>query len=231
MARIRTVKPDLFRHETLFEAEQRTKLPLRLAYIGLFTACDRDGRFKWKPKTLKLDVLPYDEIDFSRVLDALATRGFVVRYASPQGEIGWIPSFTRHQVINNRESDSQLPPPDEETMKTLALSRVPHACRTCDGRGCDACKGEGKGREGNKEGKEGEARFAPPTREELDLAAAKIGLPSVEVDKFVAYFGSNGWMVGRNKMKSWQHALNNWRLRWETERSNRRQPQLIGTVS
>ena len=80
MARIRTVKPDLFRHETLFEAEQRTKLPLRLAYIGLFTACDRDGRFKWKPKTLKLDVLPYDEIDFSRVLDALATHEFIVKY-------------------------------------------------------------------------------------------------------------------------------------------------------
>lgn len=73
------------------------------------------------------------------------------------------------------------------------------------------------------------ARFTPPTRDELDLAAAKLGMTSVEVDKFVAYYGSNGWRVGRNPMKSWQHALTNWKLRWETERANRRQPVLIGT--
>ncbi len=227
--RIRTIKPEFFTHEGLFDAEKATKLPLRVAFVGLWCAADREGRFRWEPRRLGVQILPYDGTDFSRVLDALATRGFVVRYASQHGDIGWIPSFTRHQVINNRESDSQLPPPDEETLKTLALSRVGHASGTREERDDHASQGEGKGREGNKEGKEGERRFAPPTREELDLESAKIGLPSVEVDKFVAYFGSNGWMVGRNKMKSWQHALNNWRLRWETERANRRQPQLIGT--
>lgn len=56
------------------------------------------------------------------------------------------------------------------------------------------------------------ARFTPPTREELDLAAAKLGMSSVEVDKFVAYYGSNGWRVGRNPMKSWQHALTRWHI-------------------
>lgn len=55
-------------------------------------------------------------------------------------------------------------------------------------------------------------RFTPPTREELDLAAAKLGMASVEVDKFVAYYGSNGWRVGRNPMKSWQHALTRWHI-------------------
>ena len=218
--RIRTVKPEFFTHEALFDAEKATKLPLRVAFVGLWCAADREGRFRWEPRRLGVQILPYDGVDFARVLDALATRGFVVRYASQHGEIGWIPSFTRHQVINNRESDSSLPAPDEETLKTLALSRVPHACPTCAGRGCDACKGEGKGREGNKEGKEGEGRFAPPTREELDLAAAKIGLASTEVDKFVAYYGSNGWRVGRNPMRSWQHALTRWKL--TSDEHNRR---------
>lgn len=216
--RIRTVKPEFFTHEGLFDAEKATKLPLRVAFVGLWCAADREGRFRWEPRRLGVQILPYDGADFARVLDALATRGFVVRYASTQGEIGWIPSFARHQVINNRESDSQLPPPDEETMKTLALSRVPHACPTCAGRGCDACKGEGKGREGNKEGKEGEGRFTPPTREELDLAAAKIGLAPVEVDKFVAHYGANGWRVGKNPMKSWVHALTKWKLNADEHR-------------
>ena len=58
MARIRTIKPEFFRHEALFEAEQATGLPLRVAYAGLFTAADREGRFKWSPRSLKLDCLP-----------------------------------------------------------------------------------------------------------------------------------------------------------------------------
>lgn len=55
-------------------------------------------------------------------------------------------------------------------------------------------------------------RFVEPTRDELDLAAAKLGMAPNEVDKFVAYYGSNGWRVGRNPMKSWQHALTRWHL-------------------
>ena len=58
------------------------------------------------------------------------------------------------------------------------------------------------------------ARFAKPTREELDLHAAKIGLPQNEVDAFVNYFESNGWKVGKNPMKSWPHAMATWAARW-----------------
>ena len=48
MARIRTIKPEFFRHEALYEAEHETGLPLRVAYAGLWTAADREGRFQWK---------------------------------------------------------------------------------------------------------------------------------------------------------------------------------------
>ncbi len=43
MPRIRSVKPELFTHERLFEAESDYKLPLRLAFIALFTQCDQWG--------------------------------------------------------------------------------------------------------------------------------------------------------------------------------------------
>lgn len=72
---------------------------------------------------------------------------------------------------------------------------------------------------GGKEPKAPRPRFVEPTREELDLAAAKLGMAPVEVDKFVAYYGSNGWRVGRNPMRSWQHALTRWKL---TSDENRR---------
>jgi hypothetical protein len=143
MARIRSIKPSFFRHEELFEAEKETGLPLRLAFAGLWTAADREGRFKWSARNLKLDCLPYDDVDFSRVLDALTTRGFIVKYTVNGAEFGFIPSWKSHQVINNREAASELPEPNENNTLTRD-ARVVHASPTP----LKSAQGEGKGREG-----------------------------------------------------------------------------------
>lgn len=112
MTKIRTIKPDLFRHEKLFEAEQQFQLPLRMAFIGLFTCCDREGRFRWRPKQLKLDVLPYDDVDFEKILIALHETGFINKYTVDHETYGYIPSWRKHQRINTREPDSVLPAPE-----------------------------------------------------------------------------------------------------------------------
>lgn len=113
MGRIRTVKPELFIHEHLFEAEAQSGLPLRIAFVGLFTQCDREGRFKWRPKTLKLGVLPYDELDFELVLETLVQIGLVQQYRSGNDLYGHIPTWGKHQCINNKERESEIPPPSE----------------------------------------------------------------------------------------------------------------------
>ena len=142
MGRIRTVKPELFRHEGLFELERESGLPVRIAFAGLFCCCDRDGRFEWKPKTLKLDVLPWDECDFSRVLDALLTRGFIRKYASEDREFGYIPSWPKHQIINNREKESDLPDPVNcEDVSDACSTRAPRVTEITQGKGR-----EGKGK-------------------------------------------------------------------------------------
>lgn len=145
--RIRTIKPEFFLHDALFEAEKESALPLRIAYIGLWCAADREGRFRWEPRRLGAAIMPYDCIDFSRVLDALSTRGFIERHASEGVDFGVIPSFKRHQIINNRETPSNLPEPSEESMVIGTPTREPRdadACGTRDPRP----KAEGKGREG-----------------------------------------------------------------------------------
>ena len=144
MGRIRTIKPEFFRHADLYDAERETGLPLRLAFAGLWTAADKSGRFKWKPRELKLDCLPHDDVDFSRVLDALTTRGWLVRYAVQGVEYGAIPTWETHQVINNRETPSKLPAPNENNTLTRE-ARVPDATATPH---------KGKGREGEREGEE-----------------------------------------------------------------------------
>ena len=53
-------------------------------------------------------------------------------------------------------------------------------------------------------------RFQKPTVEELTAEAIKIGLPITEVDKFLNYYESNGWKVGKNPMKSWPATMKGW---------------------
>lgn len=159
MARIRTVKPGLFRHEKLYKLERDSGLPVRFAFAGLFTAADREGRFKWRPGELKLDVLPYDhDVDFSRVLDALASRGFLQKYEVDGEEFGCIPTWRLHQVINNRESKSNIPPPTASGARIIEVLSDFTDVSTRGPRVEDATgtrlvqdRGEGKGRE--KEGK------------------------------------------------------------------------------
>lgn len=123
--RIRTIKPEFFLHENLFDAEQRTGLPLRMAFVGLWTCADREGRFEWRPRPLKACIMPYDDVDFSAVLDALSANGFIRPYSINGKDYGMIPSWKSHQVINQRESESKIP--DIEGIQGVDLHMHAHA--------------------------------------------------------------------------------------------------------
>ena len=143
MGRIRTIKPSFFRHEGLQELQASTAQPVMLVFAGLLTVVDREGRFIWKPKTLKLDVLPFLDYDLAESLTLLADKGFLRAYEIAGAKYGDIPTFLKHQVINAREADSSIPPFDPTCACTeiivQAQEQPVHA------------RGEGKGREGNKE--------------------------------------------------------------------------------
>jgi hypothetical protein len=171
--RIRSIKPEFFKHEGLYDLERETGLPIRIAFAGLWTCCDREGRFEWRPRWLKTEILPYDEVDFSRVLDALATRGFLVKYAIGSEIYGCIPSWKKHQVINNKELPSVLPSPTESILiqepdaSLTRVARVADASQTRESPVTDACttalfipEAEGE-RERNGNGK-GEAASPAP---------------------------------------------------------------------
>jgi hypothetical protein len=164
--RIRSIKPEFFHHEGLFEAELETKLPIRVAFAGLWCIADREGRFKWEPRRIGVQVLPYDGVDFSRVLDALTTRGFVFKYRVDDEYFGCIPSFLKHQVVNNKERASILP----DYLENGAITEEIDASATREPRDDDACHKEGKG---TRKGKEGvSTRELPP---ELEAFRLRVG--------------------------------------------------------
>jgi len=170
MARIRSIKPQFFRHRRLFIAEQESGLPLRVAFAGLWTCADREGRFRWEPDELKLDCLPYDEVDFARVMHALFTRGFIVRYASSGREYGFIPGFLDHQIVNNREAASVIPEPPENLSDLIEGAREVDASSTRDPRDTIQIEGKGKGREQEGKGTEiGTRRETRPRNNDFEV--------------------------------------------------------------
>lgn len=52
-------------------------------------------------------------------------------------------------------------------------------------------------------------RFAPPTVDEVRDYCLERG-NHVDPQRFVDYYTSNGWMVGKNKMKDWKAAVRTW---------------------
>ncbi len=133
MARIRTIKPEFFTSEDIV-----SMTPLaRLFYVSLWCEADREGRLEWKPGTFKMRYLPGDNCDVAELAQELISRGLIVLYSVDGKQFAEIPTFTEHQVINNRESVSTIPPRDKNASRT----RAPRV------------KAEGKGRKG-KEGKE-----------------------------------------------------------------------------
>lgn len=209
MPRIRTVKPELHKHLKLFELEEKSELPIRLAFISLFSMADRRGIFEWIPRQLKIDCLPYDDVNFADVLDALATGGFVVKYTIDNRDYGLIPGFRDHQFINNKEKPSLMPDPPPELTSTRS------------GRVADALP-SGKERDGNespkeRKGKEGKVPestrgFTPPTLDEVKQYCRENNY-NINPEKFMHHYGSNGWKVGKNKMVSWKSAVGGWSAR------------------
>ena len=59
-------------------------------------------------------------------------------------------------------------------------------------------------------------RFIPPTLEEVKAYCSCNGY-NVDCERFVAFYESNGWKVGKNKMKDWKASVRGWHSRNKAE--------------
>lgn len=78
----------------------------------------------------------------------------------------------------------------------------------------------------NKEYVRKRTSFTKPTIEEIKERIAEMNY-NIDAERFFNYYESNGWMVGRSKMKSWQSALANWakeKPRHQPQQSSNRKP-------
>lgn len=61
----------------------------------------------------------------------------------------------------------------------------------------------------DKNNKAKSKRFVPPTLEQVQEYSRERG-NYVDAQRFIDFYESKGWMVGKNKMKDWKAAVRNW---------------------
>ncbi|MBZ5522152.1 MAG: hypothetical protein LAP21_07915 [Acidobacteriia bacterium] len=169
MARIRTIKPVFARHEKLQELESASpQLRPMLTFCCLWPQCDRAGRFEWRPKQLKLDILPFVDYDLGETMELLAKHDFIRRYEVGGKVYGYVPSWDDHQCPNAKECASRIPaPPQHDT--GIVPERLQHDASMAPGQfehdtGMVQAHGEVEVEVERKKGREGEFNVAETAR-------------------------------------------------------------------
>lgn len=122
--RIRSLKPGFFKNEELAELSPWH----RLCYEGLWCCADREGRMQDRPKRLKAEIFPYDELNIDLLLWDLSRSGFIVRYVIGSQPLICIPSFDAHQHPRQDEAVSVLAafsPGTERLVESLDTTTFP----------------------------------------------------------------------------------------------------------
>ena len=109
MARARNIKPGFFKNEELVELPFET----RLLFIGLWTMADREGRLEDRPKKIKMELFPEDDLNIDNLLNQLAEKEFILRYEVEGCKYIEVLNFKKHQNPHHKEQASSIPAPDK----------------------------------------------------------------------------------------------------------------------
>lgn len=146
--RARNIKPGFYKNDQLAECS----LAARLLFPGLWMIADREGRLEYRPKRIKAEVFPYDDVDVSALVGELAREGLVVEYEVGGAAYLWITGFKKHQNPHRNEKASELPvcPQERETTELQQQAEKGYTKESCKGEN-DSSKGTNDSGKGTNE--------------------------------------------------------------------------------
>ncbi|KAA0579032.1 hypothetical protein FZ983_17055 [Azospirillum sp. B21] len=105
MARIRSTHPGQWTDEEFVECQ-----PLaRLLALALRNEADDQGVFEWKPTTLKMRLMPADNVDVGALLAELEAHRLVVKFEAAGKVYGAIRNFIQYQRVKKPSKVHPLP--------------------------------------------------------------------------------------------------------------------------
>jgi len=213
MGRIRYIKPDFFKDDDLGEMHFET----RLLFAGLWTIADKAGRLEDRPKRIKVELFPYDDIDIEENLRTLAKNKassgspFINRYENCGQFYIQIVNWNKHQKPHHTEKESVIPGFFEKAKNDTKRK----------GNGEGDGKGNGKVKAARSECEVNEQlsngyltvktnRFEKPSPSDVELYAKSIDF-IIDGSSFCDFYESKGWLIGKTPMRCWKSAVRTWK--------------------
>lgn len=207
MARIRTVKPELWTSEQFVECSANA----RLLFIGLFNFVDDGGIHPLKPMRIKMQIFPADgfsKADMAAMIGELESADLIETYAVDGAEYLMITGFSKHQRIDQPTYKHPLPSgeiPQNVRRSFAEYSANVHPRNGKEGKGKDSNKGSGKPNAPAKKRATALPDDFTPTDNNRQVAADMgVSLPD-ELAKFKDHHTAKG-----STYKDWNAALNTW---------------------
>lgn len=107
---------------------------------------------------------------------------------------------SRTRIVNGRKGGR----PNKKLNGEIAESQTPETEKPKG-------KGKSKGKEELPNGSSKKSpRFQKPTADDVSAYASERGHPGFDAARFMDYYESNGWKVGRNPMRDWKATVRRW---------------------
>lgn len=216
--------------KTIIDSDAFLDMPVtaRLLYYDLAMRADDDGFVNSPKKIMRMIGVSQDDMSI------LIMRKFIIPFDNGIVVIKhWrIHNYIRKDTYNEttyKEEKAMLSFDENKayTLKSQQSDNAVDGSSTERGRLVDT----GKVRLGKDsiESSNKAKRFVKPTLEEVQAYITEKGL-NVNAEKFIDYYESNGWKVGRNPMKDWKATVR----RWNTTETKAEKPQesdnLLSTI-
>ena len=104
---MRIIKPSFFTNDELADLRPI----VRLLFIGLWTVADRAGRLEGRPKKIKAELMPFDNLDVQKAISEIEALGLLMRYEVDGRKYIQITNFEKHQHPHPKEVASVMPDP------------------------------------------------------------------------------------------------------------------------
>lgn len=201
--------------KTIIDSDAFLEMPItsQLLYFHLSMRGDDDG-FVNKPKSI-MRMCGCKDDD----LAILFARKFLIPFESG---VVVIKHWKIHNYIRKdsyvetkyKEEKAMLELDENQSYRMLSDGAcVTGSSQVCDGyvTGMSTQDRIGKDRTGKDIYIEGgkSTRFTPPTLKEVTDYCTERG-NNVDAERFINFYSSKGWMVGKNKMKDWKAAVRSW---------------------
>ena len=186
-------------------------------WVSLLVYVDDYGRGDARPAIIKGSCFPLRDRLTTKDIDAalrkLAGIGCVGLYEVDGKPYLYFPKWASHQNIRNKQSKFPAPPEGEQ------LQAIDFNCEQMQAN-VPVIQSNPNPNPNPKESKHAQARFTPPTVEEVETYCRERG-NGVNAQHFVDFYEAKGWKVGNQGMKDWKAAVRTWEQRDRSADSKR----------